>query len=225
MRRIIILLLTLLMTLSVLSAESWAESMQRSGIVQGAYGDVVKVVFTQIPTQTSSFAMGMPFDIEGRLVQYSKTENGRLISYWSVVSNSQFKLKIKAEQLTSVEGTGDGKTKLDYILKFTYSLGYVNLSGTQTTLSGSFSIDTEDSICTYIGSDTKQKEISPDEDGYYLLDLMPSTKTGAMIGSVDGNVYFMFTQESSNRIEADTGVLSGDYTAKVTVQIVTGSST
>ena len=225
MKRIIIFLLVLLMTLSAVSAASWSESMQRSGIVQGAYGDVVKVVFTQIPTQSSSFAIGMPFDIEGRLVEYNKTSDGRLISYWSVISNSHFTLKISAGQLISEEGTGDGKTKLDYILKFTYSLGYKELSGTQVTLSGSFSIDTEDSKCTYVGVDDEQKEVYVDGDGYYELDLLPSSASGTMIGSVDGNVYFMFTEESSNRIKEDTGVLSGDYKATVTVQIVTGSST
>lgn len=222
MKKIIILLLVLLMTLSAVSAATWGESMQRSGIVQGAYGSVVQVVFSQIPTQSSSFALGMPFDIEGRLVQYSKTEDGRLISYWSVISNSHFKLGISAGKLESVDEKDGKKTELDYILKFTYSLGYKNVDGVQTTLTGSFSIDTEKKKCTYVGGDKKQKESTINNDNeFYEVDLMPSSKDGSMIGSVDGSVYFMFTENSTNKIKDGTDVLSGDYTATVTVKIYT----
>ena len=238
MKKVITLLTVLLIVLSFASAASWTESMYRSGVVQGAYGSVVKVVFTQIPTQSSSFSVGMPFDIEGRLVQYSATEDGRLISYWSVLSNSKFKLYISAGKLQS-ESKKDGKpeTELDYILKFTYSLGYKDLGGTQKTLSGNFSINTETEECTYVSADGAQKTSAPQQltmnysnennnpkvsDNYYEVDLMPtSTSDESIIGSVDGSVYFMFTSKSSADIAKteNNPVVSGDYTATVKVVI------
>ena len=224
MKKVITLLAVLFIVLSFTFAAdmTWKESMYRSGMVQGAYGSVVKVVFSQIATQSSSFSVGMPFDIEGRLVQYSATEDGRLISYWSVISNSHFKLEISAGKLTSVDKDSKGnKTELDYILKFTYDLGYKDVSGVQKTLSGNFSINTEDKKCTYVGSDGKQTESDPDSSGFYTVDLMPESQDKSMIGSVEGNVYFMFTSNSTNEIgkTENNTVVSGDYTATVTVKI------
>ena len=96
MKRIIVFLTALLILLSLLPAAEWKEKMQRNIVVQGNYGTQVKVKFDRIATQSSSFSVGMPFDIEGRLVQYNATEKGREIAYWSVAANTKFTLKIKA---------------------------------------------------------------------------------------------------------------------------------
>ena len=217
MKKIITFITAFLLSLSILSAASWTESMQRSGTIQGAYGSVMKVVFTQIATQSSSFSVGMPFDIEGRLVQYSKTEDGRLISYWSVISNTKFKLNISAGKLTSVKEDDDHKhTELDYILKFTYDLGYKDVGGVQKSLSGSFSYNTDTGKCEYVGADGTQNTTT---DG--SVDIIPTTANESIIGSVEGSVYFMFTSESTDKIEKKgDSVLSGDYTATVTVKII-----
>ncbi len=223
MKKILIFIFISLIVLSSVSAYSWSESMQRSGTIQGAYGSVVKVVFSQIATQSSSFSVGMPFDIEGRLVKYSATENGRLISYWSVVSNAKFKLEISAGKLTSVnKDTSDNHTELDYILMFTYNLGYKDTGGVQKTLNGIFSINTETEICTYLTASGDQTDASP-VSGFYTVDIMPESEGKSIIGSVEGSVYFMFTSKSTNEIHKteDNKVLSGDYTADVIVKIYT----
>ena len=223
MKKALTFISVLLIVISSLSALSWGESMQRSGTIQGAYGSVVKVVFSQIATQSSSFSVGMPFDIEGRLVKYSATEDGRLISYWSVVSNAKFKLEISADKLTSVKKSNGKSTELDYILKFTYDLGYKDANGVQKALSGNFSINTETQKCTYMKANGDQTEVSPDNDGFYTVDLMPTTGNKSIIGSVEGCVYFMFTSLSTTEIHKteNNTVLSGDYTADVTVKIYT----
>ncbi len=66
MKKIMTTAVLLLLSLTLFAA-SWSEAVNRSFTVQGGYGEVVKVVFTKIPTQSSSFAIGMPFDIEGGL--------------------------------------------------------------------------------------------------------------------------------------------------------------
>lgn len=155
-----ILSVTVLLLLSFfLFSGTWSESVNRVFTIQGAYGDVVKVTFTKIPTQSTAFAIGMPFDIESELVQYSITEEGREISYWSVISNSKFELHVTAGRLTS-ESTftdsekkystngGDIKTELDYIMKFKYSFGYIGDDDSQQTATGYFTINTGNGTAT-----------------------------------------------------------------------------
>lgn len=155
-----ILSVMVLMLLSVfLFSGTWSESVNRAFTIQGAYGDVVKVKFTKIPTQSTAFAIGMPFDIESELVQYNITEEGREISYWSVISNSNFELHVTAGKLTSVSTFtdsekkysttgGDINTELDYIMKFKYSIGYVGSDGSQQTATGYFKINTGNGTAT-----------------------------------------------------------------------------
>ena len=232
MKKIMSMLILLLLSLS-LFAGTWSEAVNRSFTIQGGYGEVVKVVFTKIPTQSSSFAIGMPFDIEGELVQYSITEDGREISYWSLVSNTNFKLKITAGKLTS-EGTytdstgkyndkgSTDKAKLDYIMKFTYSLGYVQ-GGAQQTATGYFTINTATGTATYAKPGSGEQTV-PAEDDVYTVDIMPDTVGLSTIGSVDGSVYFMFTSGSTSRIKNDPETVpSGNYTATVTISVNTES--
>lgn len=203
--------------------------VQRRIVVQGAYDSVMKVVFSQISTQSGSFAVGMPFDIEGRLVQYGETENGREIAKWSIVSNTSFKLKVKAGKLTyKITDTNDKNScELNYIIKFTYDFGYYDTNGVFQNLSGYFSIDTGENDgkgrSAYLDSSSGTvKYGNVDGEGYFLIDFMPTVKGGSIVGSVDGSVYFMFTQESTDLIQEtqNNTVPSGDYEAKVILQIV-----
>lgn len=223
----------LLLLSFMLFAASWSEAVNRSFTVQGGYGEVVKVVFTKIPTQSSSFAIGMPFDIEGGLVQYSVTEDGREISYWSLVSNTNFTLNVTAGKLTSEndytdsegkyldKGTTD-KAELDYIMKFTYSFGYIQ-GGVQQTSTGYFTVNTGTGTVTYAKPGQGEQTATADESsGAYTVDIMPSGTGLSTIGSVDGSVYFMFTQPSTSRIENDPETVpSGNYTATVTITVKT----
>ncbi len=234
MKKIMTTAVLLLLSFTLFAA-SWSEAVNRSFTVQGGYGEVVKVVFTKIPTQSSSFAIGMPFDIEGGLVQYSVTEDGREISYWSLVSNTNFTLNVTAGKLTSENEYTDsegkyldkgetGKAELDYIMKFTYSFGYIQ-GGVQQTSTGYFTVNTGTGTVTY-AKPGQGEQTATATDGVYTVDIMPTTSgTGlSTIGSVDGSVYFMFTQQGTSRIKNDPETVpSGNYTAAVTITVNTGS--
>lgn len=233
MKKIMSMLILLLLSFA-LFAGTWSEAVNRSFTIQGGYGEVVKVVFTKIPTQSSSFAIGMPFDIEGELVQYSVTEDGREISYWSLVSNTNFKLEITAGKLISeasyTDSTGKynekGTTapaKLDYIMKFTYSLGYIQ-NNAQQTASGYFTINTGNGTVTYAKPGEGETTAVKDVNDIYTVEIMPSSIGTGTIGSVDGSVYFMFTSASTSRIKNDPETVpSGNYTATVKISVNTGS--
>lgn len=225
MKRIIVLLSVLVLSVFMLSA-TVTSKVQRRIVVQGAYDSVTKVVFSPISTQSGSFALGMPFDIEGRLVQYGETENGREISKWSLVSNTKFKLKVKVGKLTYKKTDKDdtNSCELDYIIKFTYDFGYYDSSGTAQDLSGFFSVDTGENDgkgrSHYLDSSGTIKYGTPDDDGYFDIDIMPAVQKDSLVGTVEGSVYFMFTQAATNQIQkqADT-VPSGDYEAQVIIKI------
>lgn len=230
MKKILTILFILFLSVSLFSA-SWSEAVNRAFTLQGVYGSVVKVKFTKIPTQSSSFATGMPFDIESELVQYKKMEDGREISYWSMVSNTYFKLKITPTKLTSegtyTDSTGKylkagetGKAELDYIMKFKYSFGYIQ-NNKQQTSTGYFTINTGSGIVTSAKAGSGETTSTAD-NGVYTVELMSSSDTPETIGSVDGSVYFMFTSAATNRIQNDPETVpSGNYTAKVTVTVTT----
>ena len=101
--------------------------------IQGASGAVIKATVSPISTQATSFIMGMPFDIEDDLVQYGVMQHGRAIANWSLVTNTSFLIKIKADLLASnntyYDGTNNVKCYLPYYLKFGYNFGYFDSNG------------------------------------------------------------------------------------------------
>lgn len=236
MKRIIIILIVSLTALSLLPALEWTPKMSRNIVVQGNYGKSVKVRFDRIATQSSSFSIGMPFDIEGRLVQYNTTEKGREIAYWSVIANTKFTMKITAEKLTSERkyetnsDPAEANYMLDYIMTFTYDFGFIS-SGTQTDKSGSFIINTESSSewLTYV-NEYNVKTTLPYSDGGVEFNIIPNNAdASSVIGSVNGSVYFMFTAKATEYISngfknaggVDMEVPSGNYYANVTLTIIT----
>lgn len=227
MKRFVFVVMILLLCLSLLPA-AVEEKLQRRIVVQGAFGSVTKVVFSAISTQSGSFYTGMPFDIEGRLVQWQKTENGREIAHWSIISNSKFKLNVYVGKLAYVK-TGEGDTnscELDYQIKFTYDFGYYDSSSEHKKMAGYFIINTEDRTSTYTDPNSGTKNGTPltDDEGYeyYEIDILPTLTGSGLVGSAEGSVYFMFSKTSTERIEADStaDVPSGNYEAKVTIKIV-----
>ena len=196
--------------------------------IQGGSGTVLHINITPISTQSTSFLMGMPFDIEEHLVQYRKTKEGRSIANWSMVANTDFKIKVKAGLLTSVgtytpsEGSEDVNAELSYIMTFEYSFGYYDSNGNISNLSGNFSLNNETGGGSYINPETgSSASVTWTPDKYFVFDVLPSDidATG-LSGSVDGQVYFMFTENSTSRInnQGDT-VPVGDYYAYVTVTL------
>ena len=188
--------------------------------IQGASGAVIKATVSPISTQATSFIMGMPFDIEDDLVQYGVMQNGRTIANWSLVTNTGFEMKIKADLLASTNtynnGTDDVKCYLPYILKFDYNFGYFDSQGS-SSITGDFEIDNERGVVKYTDPTSglsTEKGISA--DGYLSFQFLPSGM--GLSGSVDGLIYFMFTESSSKRIKnSGKTVPVGDYSAEVTI--------
>ena len=192
--------------------------------LQAAYGDVLNISVTPLSTQSTSFLAGMPFSIEDILVQYGKTKDGREIASWSMVSNSPFILKIKATPLKSVNTfpQKDEYAYLNYLLKFEYSFGYYETNGGITSHAGSFVLDTENGLSKYVDGTTKIELTRPkttlDE---YIFDFMATDilKKG-LSGTVDGSVYFMFTENTSSVIENEIDNLpEGLYTSEITLTL------
>ena len=223
MKRFVFVVMILLLCISLLPADA-TEELQRRIVVQGAFGGVQKVVFSPISTQSGSFYTGMPFDIEGRLVQWQMTENGREIAQWSIISNKWFKLYVKVGKLTYVKtGTSDSDCELDYQIRFTYDFGYYDTSSDHKKLAGSFTINTEESTSTYTDPSSGTIYGAPltegDYKGYYEINILPSLSKDGFVGSAEGSVYFMFSEKSTERIQATTNndVPSGNYEATVTI--------
>lgn len=190
--------------------------------IQGASGAVLRSTVSPISTQSTAFIMGMPFDIEDDLVQYGVMQNGRTIANWSLVTNADFTIKIKADNLKSANNTGTEGVYcyLPYILKFTYNFGYFDSNGNSLSKSGEFTIDNESGIVKYTDPSTGSSvEKGLSADGYLSFQFLPSgIAFYGLSGSVDGDIYFMFTESSSDTIKnhGDT-VPVGDYSADVTI--------
>ncbi len=107
-------------------------------------------------------------------------------------------------------------------MKFTYSFGYIQ-GGVQQTSTGYFTVNTGNGTVTY-AKPGQGEQTATAEDGVYTVDIMPDGIGTSTIGSVDGSVYFMFTQPSTSRIENDPETVpSGNYTAAVTITVNTGN--
>lgn len=224
-KRLCIFILFFAMTSLIFSATIHDTETSKYFKIQGASGAVIRATVSPISTQSTAFIMGMPFDIEDDLVQYGVMQNGRTIANWSLVTNTDFRIRIKADLLKSKNTYTDDTDSyvycyLPYILKFTYNFGYFDSNGTSLSESGKFEIDNERGVAKYNDPATglsTEKGLSA--DGYIDFQFLPSGITEHGIsGSVDGDIYFMFTESSTNRIKnnGDT-VPVGEYSALVTI--------
>ena len=214
--RILSAMLILLLSCSALPAEML--NKMKAFNIQGGFGDFVEVVVDPIPSQTQAYLIGMPFNIEDKQVQYGATESGRLIANWSMLTNKpKVSMKITGEKLRH---SGDANaTPLDYELRFSYRLGYY--IGT-TLMDGG----TKEAVF-FSTADSESGNASP------LFDFSKTITDGSFIGSIDGSVYFMLTEESSKKIRPEDGSTAlyqavtstseyfpvGDYTANVTISL------
>ena len=223
------LLLSIIFSISIVAALSAISNpVTKPFKIQGGSGTVLHISIIPTSTQATSFLMGMPFDIEEDLVQYGKMKDGRSIAKWSMVANTDFKIKVSAGLLTSEETyqlSKDSETlyaELPYIMKFEYSFGYYDQSGNISDLSGSFSFNNETGNGSYVNPETgTSTDVTWAPDKSFVYDILPSNIDSAgLSGSVDGQIYFMFTENSTYRIknEGDT-VPVGDYYAYVTVTL------
>ena len=196
--------------------------------IQGGSGSVLHINITPISTQATSFLMGMPFDIEEDLVQYGKMKSGRSIANWSMIANTDFVLKVKAGLLTSEGeytpvGSSDAvHAEIPYILEFDYSFGFYDINGNIDNLTGYFSLNNETGSGSYINPETgATTNVTWTTDKAFVFDILPSDiDSKGLSGAVDGQIYFMFTQNGTDRIKNQGGTVPvGDYYAYVTVTL------
>ena len=217
MKRYLLILVSLSMLSAVISA-AYREELTKPFTIQAGYQSAMDISVTPIAAQTQSYLAGMPFDIESQQVWYGYTEHGREIANWSILSNTGFDLRIKADPMYPVED--DGVTKkagytgegLDYILELQYIIGYPVESGEVESVSGSISCSSADGEVVF-------ENIS---SGYATGD----SDDPHFIGSVDGSIFFIFDENSSDRIIAaaedfdNADVPAGRYGAQVVFTMV-----
>ena len=191
--------------------------------IQGASGSVLHVSITPLSTQSTSFLLGMPFDIEEDLVQYGVMKEGRIIAKWSMVANTGFNLSVKADLLTS-ENTYGNKihAELPYIMRVYYSFGYYVSANEISSHTGYLLLNNETGLGSIVDeSGSVENTVTWTTDKWFKYDFMPDDiyKKG-LSGSVDGNITFMFTEQSTKRISdyPDT-VPAGNYSATVTIKL------
>ena len=191
--------------------------------IQGASGSVLHVSITPLSTQSTSFLLGMPFDIEEDLVQYGVMKEGRIIAKWSMVANTRFNLSVKADLLTSKNTYGDNiHAELPYIMRVYYSFGYYVSANEISSHTGYLLLNNETGLGSIIDeSGAVESTVTWTTDKWFKYDFMPDKiyKSG-LSGSVDGNITFMFTEQSTKRISdyPDT-VPAGNYSATVTIKL------
>ena len=195
MKRIYLLLIIFILTALQLNAAFQADQT-RAISLQAAAKAVAELYIEPISAQTTSYRFGMPFDIQDISVSPNAAD-GRPIAHWSVLSNSNFKIRItKMEKLHHVDKTeADG---FDYTLTFTYDLSYF-VGTEQRQLKGSESISTFESEKT--------------------INMVPTDiNPGSYIGSVDGTIYFKFVSINGNEDEIKNSIdtaEAGEYQAAV----------
>ena len=191
--------------------------------IQGASGSVLHVSITPLSTQSTSFLLGMPFDIEEDLVQYGVMKEGRIIAKWSMVANTRFNLSVKADLLTSENTYGDKiHAELPYIMRVYYSFGYYVSANEISSHTGYLLLNNETGLGSIVDeSGSVENTVTWTTDKWFKYDFMPDDiyKKG-LSGSVDGNITFMFTEQSTKRISdyPDT-VPAGNYSATVTIKL------
>lgn len=214
-KRILVLILLSLVTFSF--GEGYKSEMTRYFDLQAGYESAWSLSVEPIPAQSLSYIAGMPFSIEDPMV-LGASSTGREIASWSVLSNVDFRIHIygrngngqmypviigeDAGVIQNPAYQGDG---LDYILTFTYRLGYVT-NGVEQTVDGEFEYKTSE---------------NSGESYFTMIDAHESGEgANAFIGSVDGSIFFRFDEASADRIENQGDTLpSGDYMAYLTIEL------
>ena len=200
-KRVLVMILLSFVIFSITAG--YKSEMTRYFDLQAGYESAWSLNVEPIPAQSLSYVAGMP---------------GREIAKWSVLSNQDFRIHIYGSEwngkmypvITDENGgmiknpdyTGDG---LDYILTFTYRLGYV-ADGVEQTADGEFQYKTSEG----------------GGENYFSIVSKHTTGEGenAFIGSVDGSIFFCFDVASANQIKNSGDALpSGDYMAYLMIEL------
>ena len=223
-----------ILILFLLSVTLYAETKTSVIELQGAYGVALNMNITPIAAQTESFISGMPFNIEEEFVKYQPNSDGRAIATWNVLSNTKFDIYIKADNMVPVlepDSTYTPEVPLSYILTFSYNLSYPDLTGFDGAGSFWLTSGVNNSFGSTAASTTEITVVEDIEYGeslsgtFYKINLFNSDSFNdefeGFTGSVDGRIFFKFTEDATKAIEGDNDPSNyvypvGDYTASVT---------
>lgn len=222
-----------ILILFLLSVTLYAETKTSVIELQGAYGVALNMNITPIAAQTESFISGMPFNIEEEFVKYQPNSDGRAIATWNVLSNTKFDIYIKADNMVPVKPSSPytPEVPLSYILTFSYNLSYPDLTGFDGAGSFWLTSGVNNSFGSTAASTTEitvveDIEYSESLSGtFYKINLFNSDSFNdefeGFTGSVDGRIFFKFTEGATKAIEGDNDPSNyvypvGDYTASVT---------
>ena len=210
MRKLIIIAL-LIVLFSVSSAFGVYKPVKTESFkIQAGFGEISEVYITEIPAQGSAFLEGMPFNIEDIIVRFSNGGRGRTIAHFSVLSNTNCKIAVQANDLEwesnpeNVNETGIDAT-LSYILNFDYNVAY-------TAADGTVNYSSEDTSFSVNSGPNKQSTILYTGDKAVLQN--------SYLSIMDGSISFMFDEETSNRIHnVSNEVPVGTYKGNVTITL------
>ena len=213
-----VLILTFMIVILIPSFAAWEpQTMSKPLHLQAAAGEVGDISVTRIPSQSQKYMIGMPFNIEDEYVQYRADGNGREIAEWTMLSNAPFKLRITAEDMKHMENPD--AVPLTYILQFSYNLGYTLGDDTRReTGSQTFWLDN--------GTDTTSDNGTVTPDGKFEFEIFPDVvNEGLYVGSIVGDIFFMFSSDSSKDIKnykgVNTALPPGNYSATVRIEMIT----
>lgn len=174
-----------------------------SFMIQAAYKKACDVVVHEIAAQSASYIAGMPFNIEEDIVAYHPDDVGRRIATIDIISNTRFRLEISSngEMKHEEEGKKTGE-QLHYILTLEFLLGFYE--GGHINESSTTSI---------------RHESRSGQPTYWTISSSPDPDT--FLGTVDGAIYFMFDEKSSEFIDSsdDTTLPPGNYKSTVTIRV------
>lgn len=237
MKKTLFMLIFFISILASLCAvdNKYDELITRPFTLQAGVKEVIDAYVNRIPSQTSElFSVGMPFDIENTMAHYKKNRdtvldsthifgigNGLLIAEWGFIANCPFAIKIDASPLKHSQNG----YSLDYSLAFACTVNY-KIADKLYHIDAYVLYDTvNDRILLVdssngIGDHVKDNvPISGSNNGVDIKKLI-SSGTNSFIGSANGNVYFGFTEETTNKIKnSPDEVPEGKYSATVTLTL------
>lgn len=194
---------TFIILISILSSAYSVTTKTDGFMIQAGYGSVCMIDVEEIPAQSASYIAGMPFNIEEDIVQYGMTDYGRRIANISLLSNTPFSISVSGNPMQNVDTSKQATEELHYILTIQYLLGYYE--------NGYINDGAEDYYRFYSRQGTEAE---------WNLNVTSDPET--FLGTVDGNIYFMFDEETSDFIRNesdDVNLPVGNYEASVTITI------
>ena len=205
----IVLIITIIFLVLAPAYSAYEIQRTKEFTLMAGYETVLYLEIDEIPAQSNQYIAGMPFNIEDSIVQFSNGGRGRTIAYFSVMSNTNCKIGVKAENLEWQDGPEDSSAgsvssaALSYILNFDYNVSY-------TTADGSI-------------------EYSPNDTGFIVHSGQSCEGASLYTGQIpsntylsisDGRISFMFDSETSDRIRNNPdSVPAGIYTGTVVLII------